>query len=130
MQIVDLLGTSAGCLTTLAFLPQVLHTWRHRSAGDLSLIWLATFTTGVVLWAVYGWVLGSWPIVVTNLVTFVLVASLTGFKLREILAQRRVDLRATDAPHPAGGGVRDAASSPAAPAFAPVLPIAEGEPSI
>lgn len=125
MPIVDLLGTSAGCLTTLAFLPQVVHTWKHRSAGDLSLIWLATFTTGVVLWAVYGWVLGSWPIVVTNLVTFVLVASLTGFKLQEILADRRTHT-AGDSGGPGHGAVHD---EPGVRPFAGVLPLAEGEPS-
>jgi len=83
MHLIDVLGSVAGCLTTLAFLPQVLQTWRSRSAGDLSLIWLATFSSGVLLWLVYGWVLHSWPIVATNVFTFSLVSSLTWFKLRE-----------------------------------------------
>ena len=36
MQMIDLLGTAAGTLTTLSFLPQVIKTWRSRSADDIS----------------------------------------------------------------------------------------------
>lgn len=83
MNSIDLIGSLAGGLTTLAFLPQVIQTWRSRSAGDLSLTWLATFSGGIFLWAVYGFVLHSWPIILTNVVTFGLVSSLTWVKLRE-----------------------------------------------
>ena len=33
----ELLGLIAGTLTTLAFLPQVIKTWKSRSAQDISL---------------------------------------------------------------------------------------------
>lgn len=32
----SLLGMVAGTLTTVAFVPQVLKTWRSKSAGDVS----------------------------------------------------------------------------------------------
>ncbi|MBF0095286.1 MAG: SemiSWEET transporter [Alphaproteobacteria bacterium] len=79
----DAVGFVAGTLTTLAFLPQVLKTWRTRSARDLSLAMLLSFCAGVVLWLVYGVMIGQWPIILPNIVTLVLAGSILVFKLRE-----------------------------------------------
>ena len=37
MNLPDLLGTIAGILTTLAFVPQVWRVWKTRSTRDISL---------------------------------------------------------------------------------------------
>lgn len=78
----DWLGSAAGLCTTLAFLPQVLRTWRTGSARDLSLGWLVIFTSGVFLWLAYGLLLGAWPIILANLLTLLMVGSLTILKWR------------------------------------------------
>ncbi len=78
----NLLGAIAGTLTTIAFVPQVVKTWRTRSTHDISLGMFALFSTGLVLWLVYGAMIGSTPIVVTNLVTLVLALTILFFKLR------------------------------------------------
>ncbi len=67
---ITLIGFAAATLTTLAFLPQVYKTWRSRSAQDLSYLMLLTFTSGVLLWLVYGLYLQAWPIILANIVTF------------------------------------------------------------
>ena len=82
MEFVTAVGFTAGALTTVAFLPQLQRTWRTRSADDVSLAMLLTFTTGVLLWFVYGLLVQSWPIVVTNVVTFLLTAAILILKLR------------------------------------------------
>ncbi len=76
------LGTAAGSLTTIAFLPQVWKTWKSRSAADLSLGMWSLFSTGVLLWVIYGVLLGAAPIVWFNAITLVLALSLLVFKLR------------------------------------------------
>lgn len=76
------IGFTAGALTTIAFWPQLQRTWRTKSADDVSLAMLLTFTTGVFLWFVYGVMLNSWPIIVTNVVTFLLTAAILVLKLR------------------------------------------------
>ena len=76
MDLVTGIGFMAGILTTIAFLPQLQRTWTTRSAEDVSLAMLLTFTTGVLLWFVYGVFLSSWPIILTNLVTFLLTAAI------------------------------------------------------
>jgi len=85
----NLLGYAAGSLTTIAFVPQVVQTWRTRSAGDLSWGMLLIFMTGVVFWLAYGLALGSWPIVVFNSLTLVLNLFIAGVKRRQGLTARR-----------------------------------------
>lgn len=77
-----LLGIVAGSLTTLAFIPQVIRTWRTRSTHDISLAMFLLFSTGLVLWLVYGALIGSWPIIIANTVTLVLALIIIVFKIR------------------------------------------------
>jgi MtN3 and saliva related transmembrane protein len=76
------LGLIAGTLTTAAFVPQVVKTWRTRSTHDISLGMFALFNTGLVLWLVYGVQIGSLPIVLSNVVTLALALVILFFKLR------------------------------------------------
>src|SRR5258708_19153041 len=63
---VDLIGSVAGTLSTIAFIPQVWRIWKTRSARDLSLPMYLIFTSGVALWFVYGLALGAGPDIVCN----------------------------------------------------------------
>ena len=63
---IELAGYVAAALTTAAFVPQIVKTWRTRSAGDLSMVSLLLFTVGLALWLVYGVATWSIPIVAAN----------------------------------------------------------------
>ncbi len=76
------LGYVAATLTTAAFLPQVIHTWRSRSTRDLSVAWLVTFSIGLVCWLVYGVMTESRPVIVGNSVTLALTGTLAMLKWR------------------------------------------------
>jgi MtN3 and saliva related transmembrane protein len=82
METTNLLGLVAGSLTTLAFVPQVVKTWKTRSTHDISLGMFCLFSAGLLLWLVYGVRIGSTPIVVANAVTLVLAVIILYFKLR------------------------------------------------
>ena len=77
-----LLGLTAAACTTLAFVPQVLKTWRTRSTKDISLGTFLVLVTGIVLWLVYGLIQRDLPLVVANAATLVMVATILVFKLR------------------------------------------------
>ncbi len=81
MEPTNLLGIVAGTLTTIAFIPQVVRIWRTRSTHDISMSMFCIFSLGVVCWLLYGIALGSWPIIVANLVTLVLSLTVLYFKL-------------------------------------------------
>lgn len=83
----SLLGLIAGFLTTLAFLPQVLKTWRTRSAQDISTGMYLLFSLGLLLWLLYGLEIRSLPIVMANTVTLLLTIAILMMKLR--FARRR-----------------------------------------
>lgn len=71
-----LLGLAAAALTTGSFVPQVLKAWRSGSSADLSLGMYGLFTTGVVLWLIYGILIGDLPVIAANAVTLALVLSI------------------------------------------------------
>ena len=72
----------AGTLTTIAFIPQVLHAWRSKRCDDLSWAMLLTFSCGVMLWLLYGVALKAAPIIVANAVTLGLLMIIMGLKVR------------------------------------------------
>jgi MtN3 and saliva related transmembrane protein len=77
-----LLGLAAGLLTTASFLPQVVKTWRTRSAQDLSYAMIVLFLLGIGLWFLYGVLIQSLPIVLANAVTILLLLVLFTMKIR------------------------------------------------
>ncbi len=79
---VELLGALAGFLTTIAFLPQVIKTWRSRSACDISGATFFLFALGLALWLAYGVLLRLWPVIIANAVTLALASSILWFKFR------------------------------------------------
>lgn len=81
MDTINILGLVAGICTTVAFIPQVLQVWRTRSAQDISIGMYSVFIVGVALWLVYGLVVNSMPVVLSNLVTLLLASAVLGMKM-------------------------------------------------
>lgn len=75
-------GYVAATLTTLAFVPQAVKTLRTRDTRSISVQMYVVFTIGVGFWLVYGIVLRSWPMIIANIITFLLAASILAMKLR------------------------------------------------
>ena len=58
--VTDWVGYVAATLTTLSFVPQAWHTFQTRDVSGISLGMYSAFTLGVLLWLVYGVLLGAW----------------------------------------------------------------------
>ncbi len=78
----DLIGGLAAILTTAAFVPQTLHTFRSRDVSGISLGMYSMFVTGVALWLAYGLLKGDWPVILANAVTLALASTVLLMKLR------------------------------------------------
>jgi MtN3 and saliva related transmembrane protein len=85
-------GLAAAGLTTFAFLPQVLETWRLRSAAGLNLPMLVVLATGVALWLLYGLGTRQVPVILANGATLLLVLVLLALKLRDVFRRRPEDV--------------------------------------
>ena len=83
MSAVTILGLAAGCCSTLAFLPQVIKTWRTRSTHDISLGMFLMLSGGMLLWLLYGILQDDLPLIAANGVTFLFAATILYFKLRQ-----------------------------------------------
>lgn len=66
MNAIEILGYTAGTISTLTFLPQVIKTWRSKSAGDVSLMMFVFATVSVIMWLVYGILIKNGSIIYTN----------------------------------------------------------------
>ena len=75
-------GYIAAALTTLAFVPQAVKTIRSKDTRSISLGMYVVFTIGIGFWLIYGISLGSMPMILSNIVTLALSATILGLKLR------------------------------------------------
>ncbi|MBX3711168.1 MAG: SemiSWEET transporter [Lysobacter sp.] len=75
-------GYTAAAMTTLAFVPQAWKTIRTKDTRSISLGMYVVFTAGIAMWLVYGIALDSMPMILSNIVTFILSATILGLKLK------------------------------------------------
>jgi MtN3 and saliva related transmembrane protein len=79
---VDILGYSAGAITSLTFLPQVIKTWKVKSAKDISLLMFVIAAINEVMWIAYGILLDNRVITLTNIIVLSMALTMIYFKLR------------------------------------------------
>lgn len=75
-------GYIAATLTTVSFIPQAVKTIRSKDTHGISLGMYVMFTVGIAFWLAYGVVLMSWPMILSNVVTLALSATILAMKLR------------------------------------------------
>lgn len=82
MIFIEILGYVSATLTTIAFIPQILKTLKTKSAKDVSMGMFALFSTGVFLWIIYGFLTGSKPVFIANIVIFCLALTQIILKIK------------------------------------------------
>ncbi|MEI7426862.1 MAG: SemiSWEET transporter [Betaproteobacteria bacterium] len=81
---ITILGFVAATLTTLAFLPQTIHSWKTRDLSGISLSMYSLFTVGVVLWIIYAAMIRNWPVLMANVVTLGTSGSILFLKIQSL----------------------------------------------
>lgn len=77
-----IIGLLAALLTTVAFLPQMLHTLATRDTRGISLRMYVIFVAGVLLWLIYGLLMRDLPLILANGVTLLLAGVILYLKVR------------------------------------------------
>ena len=72
----EIIGLIAAVCTTFAFIPQVIKVWKTKQTKDLSLRMYCIMFIGILLWLVYGIRIDSLSIILVNVVTATLVATI------------------------------------------------------
>lgn len=57
-------------------------TFKTRDVSGISLGMYSAFTLGIALWLAYGLLIEAWPVVIANVITLVLAASILAMRLR------------------------------------------------
>jgi MtN3 and saliva related transmembrane protein len=78
----EYLGYAAAILTSASFVPQAFMTIRSRDTRGISRGMYVIFTIGVAFWLAYGIAIVSWPMILANVVTLALAATILALKLR------------------------------------------------
>ena len=82
MSFTQILGYTAGAITSLTFLPQVVKTWKEKSAKDVSLLMFIIAAVNEAMWIGYGILKNDWVIILTNSVIICLSLVMIFLKLR------------------------------------------------
>jgi MtN3 and saliva related transmembrane protein len=82
MQLITVLGLVAAFCTTVSFVPQVIKIWETKETKDLSLVMYLILCTGLLLWAIYGFILNDISIILANTFTLLLALIVLTMKLK------------------------------------------------
>ena len=82
MDSVTAVGYAAAVVSTFVFVPQVIRTWRLKSARDLSMATLVMMCAGLVLWVIYGALTNQTPVIAANGIVLFLASAILVMKIK------------------------------------------------
>jgi len=80
--LVEWLGLTAGAITTIGFLPQVIRVYKLKSAREISLTFAIIFVIGLGCWLTYGIFLRLTPVILWNAISVIFALALLYAKLK------------------------------------------------
>ena len=87
---IEWVGITAGALTTIAYFPQVVATWRARTGRGLSYAMLIILNAGMAMWLAYGLLVDSVSIIWANAITLLFASTILTLKIRFDLRDRHL----------------------------------------
>jgi len=78
----ELIGYLAGFIIAVSLTPQVIRAWKTRSTKDISITWNLLYLAGLSLWIIYGFGIGSLPLMLMVSFEAILAISLLILKTK------------------------------------------------
>jgi MtN3 and saliva related transmembrane protein len=78
----DVIGMVASLTGMISLMPQVIKVWQTKSTGDLSLHWFSISCLSNACWLTYGFMVSSFPLIVSNIIVLGMMSTLLRFKVR------------------------------------------------
>jgi MtN3 and saliva related transmembrane protein len=85
---ISIIGYIAGTLTTFASLPQLIKSLKERDMTNISLTFVITFTTGLMLWLIYGILRNDYPIIVFNTLSLMFWIPISYLKIKDEMKKK------------------------------------------
>ncbi len=70
---VEIIGLLAGLLGVIAWIPQIYRIWIKKKADGISLPTFLVITTALVLWLIYGFLVNSLSLIISNIFTLIMI---------------------------------------------------------
>ncbi|WP_262273476.1 SemiSWEET family sugar transporter [Microvirga yunnanensis] len=96
VSLATLIGSAAGCIGLYSFVPQVVKCCRTGDVAAISLRMFAVRTFGLLLWTVYGFALGSMPVLIFSALGLMLSSVVLILKVRGSRTQPVSESRCRD----------------------------------
>jgi len=80
--LIQITGITAGCITAISALPQLIKIIKEKKVEDISLWTLIVLITGLSLWTLYGFLKDDIPILATNLFSLLINVMLVFLRLK------------------------------------------------
>lgn len=77
-----MIGVIAAFLTTLALIPQVIKVVKTKKTEGISVVMYIMQVSGILLWAIHGYMIGDIAVLVANIVTFILASTVLVYKIK------------------------------------------------
>lgn len=81
---IEYIGAVAAILATISFFPQVVRTVKYKSTDSMSWSWLIMYSTGALLWVIYGIGKEAFSIIVANTIVFICVIVILFVKVKDM----------------------------------------------
>jgi len=79
---IDILGLTAGGLTTFSLIPQIKMIIKTKSTKDISLGTYLLYIFGIICWLIYGIYLVAMPIIISNTLSLIMSLTILAFKIK------------------------------------------------
>ena len=73
LQYEEFIGLLAGLLGMVAWIPQIYRIWIKKKADGISLPTFSIISLALILWLVYGLIIGSVSLIISNTITLLLI---------------------------------------------------------
>jgi MtN3 and saliva related transmembrane protein len=80
----DYIGSIAGFLTTVSFVPQAYRVYKTKDTDSISIYMFVIFNLGIIAWFTYGILLDQLPIIIANMVTFIFAFYILCHKIKSL----------------------------------------------
>tara|TARA_B110001454_G_scaffold155391_1_gene144731 strand:+ start:467 stop:754 length:288 start_codon:yes stop_codon:yes gene_type:complete len=70
---IEIIGLIAGFLGVIAWVPQIYRIWIKKKADGISLLTFLVITTALILWLIYGIIIESFSLIISNIFTLVMI---------------------------------------------------------
>ena len=82
LMLVNIVGFLACFTSTISLIPQIIKMFKTRSVDDLSTGMIINFLLSSIFWILYGYLIISWSVLLTNIFMLILAITMAFLKIK------------------------------------------------